>query len=393
MKYLVVLFLLLVLPLSLTSSAQIPCDVFRNDDGRERVVNGSRLCVVLKITAGKLDIDRPQSKFVPTAEFTRRLSIPKPAAEELVFDALKKLLDNMPKPYRFALSADDKARDDNRQLNDPKTNAIRTTNKSWPTYFQEYSEWIAATGRTAEPAQIFGEAMLTNGMLAGLVTADLQTALLVYDDSSYDAERGSLTFAVTDPINNWADESQVKISLPDLQDGPKKTARLERLRRLLAPLAGSPRCYNCIKSVLERFYRRLDLQSEVTFDNRNTSPLLISIIEAKRIVGASWKSLSTDADVDKLIYSLLTDRAFRSYLKQRDVIRRDRVFNYRQHTGQPGPYLNAQRLQIQQLLSNQVKMALARITNSPSKSFPIWRKLKILRRPMRRTKFPTPHLP
>ena len=94
---------------------------------------------------------------------------------------------------------------------------------------------------------------------------------------------------------------------------------------------------------------------EINFDDRNTSPLRISIIESKRIVSISWRSLENDPNIDKLLYSLLTDKAFRHYVKQRANI--DRLFNYRQQTGEPGPYLNAQRLQIQQLLVTQLGYA------------------------------------
>ena len=333
--------------------------------------NASKLTVALKITNGALDIDRAQSKFVASDEFRRRLSIPPAEAEQIVFDNVAELLKKIPKPYRFALSDDDKARDDKGQLNDAKTNAIRTANSSWTDYLQQYDAWTSSTQRTSMP-EVFSS--FESDALGPLVTAADATALLVWDDGSFDAEQGTFTFTVLDPINNWSDESQVKISFPDLPDGPKKIARRKRIEQLLRPLTGRPRCYECMNVTLESFYRRMGLDPVISFDDRNTSPLSIGIIESKRIVSISWQSLKDDdPNVDKLMYSLLTDQAFRQFVKKRASI--GKVFNYREHTGQPGPYLNGQRLQIQQLLVSQLgytaSLSLAPGEGGSSSSFNI----------------------
>ncbi len=349
MKHFVFAFALFVCVLGHASlGVAQTCEVLKDENGQQRR-NGSRLCVTLKITNGALDIDRSQSSFVASDEFKRRLLIPPAEAEEIVFTTLGNLLKTIPKPYRFALSDEDKTRDNNNQLTDAKTVAIRTANAAWPAYLQQFDDWATSTNRTSMP-EVFSS--FESDALTPLVTAHEKTALLVWEDGSFDAEQGTFTFTVLDPISNWADETQVLISFPDLPDGPKKTARRKRLEQLLRPLAGRPRCNDCMKLTIENFYKRMGLQPEITFDDRNTSPLRIGVIESKRIVSISWRSLENDPNIDKLLYSLLTDKAFRHFVKRRATI--GTVFNYREQTGEPGPYLSAQRMQIQQLLVTQL---------------------------------------
>lgn len=349
MKHVVIAFTLLVCAVGQASLCKAQtCEVLKDDDGQQRR-NGSRLCISLKITNGALDIDRSQSRFVPSDEFRRRLSIPAVEAEQFIFTTLSNLLKTIPKPYRFALSDEDKTLDNNNQLTDAKTVAIRSANASWTEYLQQYDDWATSTNRTSMP-EVFSS--FESDALSPLVTAHESTALLVWEDGSFDAEQGTFTFTVLDPINNWADETQVRISFPDLPDGPKKNARRKRIEQLLRPLAGRPRCYDCMKLTLENFYTRMGLEPEITFDDRNTSPLSIGVIESKRIVSISWRSLENDPNIDKVLYSLLTDKAFRHYVKQRANI--SGIFKYRQQTGEPGPYLNGQRMQIQQLLVSQL---------------------------------------
>ena len=360
MKHVLIAFALLVCAISQTSlCAAQTCDVLKDENGQQRR-NGSQLCVTLKITNGALDIDRSRSQFAVSDEFKRRLSIPPAEAEQIVFTTLSNMLKNIQKPYRLALSDADKIRDDKGELNDdPRTDAIRTANLNWTEYLQQFDDWASSTNRESMQ-DVFSDFEST--ALTPLVNAEVSTALLVWQDGSFDAEQGTLNLTVLDPINNWSDEAQVKISFPDLPTGPKTDAKRKRIEKLLSPMSGRPRCYECMKVTLETFYTRMGFDPEIDFDDRNTSPLRISVIESKRIVSISWRSLENDPNIDKLLYSLLTDKAFRHYVKQRANI--GGIFNYRQQTGEPGPYLNAQRLQIQQLLVTQLGYA-ASLTPAP----------------------------
>jgi len=370
-KYLLFMLLLVCYGAHLSvCKAQPSCEVLRNDEGTEKQ-NGSRLCIGLKITGGKIDIDRSRSRFSRTSEFTHRLTITPAEAEELVFDALDQLLRTIDKPYRFALSEEAKSRDNRGELSDPLSNQIRTANKSWSEYLEQFQEWTEQTHQERSRDEVFST--FESDAFNVLVKSHESNALPVWEDGSFDPERGTFSFVVMDPISSCAPEkNQVRISFPDLPDSPKKDSRHQRIVQLCNSLAGRPRCLQCLKRKLETFYAGLGLDASIIFDAQNASPLLISIIESKRIVSASWISLDP-SDVDKLLYSLLTEHAFRLYLKNRSEILRDQIFNYRKITGQPGPYLNAQRMQIQQLLVSQlgyvVSLTLATGENASPSNF------------------------
>ena len=353
MKHVAVAFTLLICAIGQASlCAAQTCEVLQDENGQQRR-NGSQVCVTLKITNGALDIDRSQSQFVASDEFKRRLSIPLAEAEEIVFQTLGDVLKIIPKLYLLALSEEDKARE--AELTDPKTNAIRTANASWTDYLQQYDDWTSSTNRTSM-LDVFRE-FEGNDVLRPLLDAEVSTALLVWQDSSLAADQGTFNLTVLDPINNWADETQVKISFPDLPDGPKTDARRKRVEKLLKPLSGRPRCLACMRQTIETFYKRMGFDPQAIFDGQNTSPLLIRVIESKRIVSISWRSLENDPNIDKVLYSLLTDKAFRLYVKKRATF--GGIFKYLEQTSEPGPYLNAQRLQIQQLLVTQLGYAVS----------------------------------
>lgn len=340
-----------------TCKAQIPtCEVQRDENGNQRK-NGSRLCITLEIRDGRIAFNRAQSRFSPSTLFTQRLSITTAQAEDFLFVELQQLLDTLSKPYRFALSDTERANDDQGKPNDPLTNAIRTASKSWTDYLHQFEEWATSTGKELGVGEIFPEAEATapGQLMFPIATAQESTALLIYEDSGYDPAEGVVRFSVADPINDWTNADQVQILLPGVTDASKKEARLKRIRQILQPLSGRPRCLDCLRNRITAFYRRLGLTPNPIFDNKGSSPLLITIIEGARIVGVSWLTLKDyDPNIDKVLYSLLTDQAFRSYLKNRTEVRTQKQFNYVQRTGRAGPYLNETRLQIQQLLVNQL---------------------------------------
>ncbi len=333
--------------------------------------NASLLCIRLKVTGGRLDIDRAASRLARSQEFNRRLSITPAEAEEFVFNELQKLLLNLKKPYRVALSDEETALDDQGQLNDPLTNGVREANKEWAEFITLFSEWAEAGPNRRGIGEIFPEAEATNagGLIEALAKADQATALLVYETNGYDPDEGVIRFAVTDPISDWGNSTQVELRLPGVPAGAKRDERLQRLRGILLPLRGVPRCRECIGTRLATFYRRLGLTPNIIFDNVGTSPLIITVIEAARIVGISWSLDRNNEDIDKVLYSLLTHDAFNKFLSHREEIISQKRFDYVERTGKPGPYLNQKRLQIQQLLVNQlgytVSFAFAPNQNEP----------------------------
>jgi len=335
--------------------------------------NASRLCVQVTIGDGRLAIDRNRSVFNPSTIFLQHLKISRSEAEIALFGELQKLLDAIPRPYRLALSATETSLDDKGQLNDPQTNDIRTANKSWTEYLQLFDQWVTATGKERGVGDIFPEAEATGngGLLFPFATSQERTALLIYEDGGYDAEAGIVRFSVADPIDNWRDPEQVQIRLPGVSDNKKREERLERIYKVLEPLSGQPRCLGCLTLRIENFYKGLGLTPNLVVDNKGTSPLIVNVIEGARIVGVSWLSLDdSDPNVDKVLYSLLTDSAFRAYIKRRTEIAKQKQFDYLQDTGTAGPYLNPSRLQIQQLLVNQLGYSIS-FSFAPNRDEPL----------------------
>ena len=294
-------------------------------------------------------------------------------AETALFVELQKLIDAIPRPYRLALSETEKILDDKRQLNDQLTNQIRNSNKSWPEYLQQFEEWASATGKERSIGDIFPESEATSndGLLFPLATSQERTALLIFEDGGYDAESGVVRFMVADPIDNWRDPEQVQIRLPGVSDQRKRATRLEKIYEVLEPLTGHQRCLDCLNLRIGNFYKRLGLTPNLVIDNKGTSPLIVNVIEGARIIGVSWLSLADDdLNVDKILYSILTDGAFRAYLTHRAEIRKQKQFNYLQHTGKAGPYLNPSRLQIQQLLVSQLGYSIS-FSFAPNRDEPL----------------------
>lgn len=350
------LLLVLLLASCVEAQTRVTCDPLVGS------VNSSRLCIKFEIKDGRVAVDRTQSVFNSTPLFTQRLTISKVEAESFLFSELQRLLDRVERPYRLALSEDERRLDDNGQLNDAPTKRIRTFSGSWQAYLQQFQEWATETNKMLGVGDIFpeSEATASGGLLFPLATSQESTALLIYEDAGYEAEEGLIRFAVADPINDWSSSEQVVIKLPGVTEAKKKDARLKRIREVLQPLSGRPRCLECINTRVESFYKRLGLTPNLIFDNKGTSPLELNIVEGARIVGISWLSLKdNDKNIDKVLYSLITESAFRSFLKHRTEVTTQKQFNYIQRTGKAGPYLNPTRLQIQQLLVNQLGYSIS----------------------------------
>jgi Omp85 superfamily domain len=346
-----------LLPMPLCYGQTAPaCAVAIDESGNQRP-NGSQLCVRLKFTKGRPDFDQTQSRFSPSEEFKRRLNVPLVQAEASLFSQLSKLFMSLQKPYRLALSDEERQLDDQDKLNDTLTAEVRNATKGWLEFLSVFNAWADAGQNRRHFEEIFAEEEATsppNGIIVPLTNAQDTTASLIYENG-YAPDEGMMRFFVADPINNWGDSSQVEIKLPGVSESGKRETRLKRIREILEPLRGTPRCLDCITSRVNAFYKRLGLTPNLIFDNKGTSPLIINVIESARIVGISWLSLEeNDENVDKVLYSLLTHDAFRDFYKHRAGIRTEKHFNYLQRTGHAGPYLNETRLQIQQLLVNQL---------------------------------------
>jgi hypothetical protein len=332
---------------------------------------------------GRIVFDRARSRFSPSALFAERLGTTLTAAqaEEEVFAALLTVTKTLQKPYRFALTdAERKLDDDGKLGNDVVPAIVRAFSGRWPDYLAVFNAWAGDSRPHLEEIINNDAATDSSGLLAPLTTAHVPTALLVYEDGSYDAESGTVAFSVIDPVSDWADTAQAEVSLPGVEAG-KQAARVRQLTDFLNKrLARRPRSADAVEKTLQRFYADRGLKPSVQIDNRAASPLRLTVIEAPRVVSISWPSLDAgDKNVDKILSSLLTDRAYRASLRgtkalgpdcTKTAIRAAKTFEYQKCTGRPGPYLNPSVLQVQQLLLNELGYTVGVLTavNDPTSS-------------------------
>ncbi len=332
------------------SAQQMPINCRADDFER----NSSKLCVSLKITAGRVDFDQDKSVFTPSDGFLNKLKISREQAERIVRSDLKKLFGLIEKPYRFALTEEEKELDDRKEFSS-QTAEVREWNGEWLSFMDVFDKWARGNNRTTF-VEIFDPSTATeqSGIMYPVAISDRINASLLFDPGNYDPSEGIINFNVADPITDWANE-EVQILLPNLTEPKKKLKRLERIGKVLGSLSGKPRCKECIENRLIEFYTRFGLSPNVQFDNRNSSPLIITIDESPRIVSISWKTLEKETkDIDKILYSVLTDQAFRKYLKNKKEILENKNFDYLKYTGAQGPLLRFSNFQIQQLLVNQL---------------------------------------
>lgn len=377
-------------------SCKVPVDA----QGNQRA-NGSQLCVGLAIKGGKLVVDRAQTQFVASDEFLRRLRIAPEAAEKQIYEYLEKIISRSDKPYRYALDQEELKQDREGQLNDELTAKLRISDSAWDKYIITFSEW-SEEKETRQPfADVFAtDAAFTSGakldepdeIKAGIFAAvffSSDQTPLIFNEESYDIRRGRFSFSIADPISDWADATQVKFELPDFTGKPaeipetaaetrRKEARVRQLQQELQPLLGTPYCPQCIVDRLRDFYRRLGFPTQIAglpesppyvTPKSARAPVLITVVEAARITRIEIpKETLTDAaqanEIDKVLYNLLDDAAFRFFVANRKTIINGLQANaadaewvslgFQEDFKRAGPWLNLNRLQIQQLLMAQL---------------------------------------
>jgi hypothetical protein len=387
---------LLLLTWTTLAGAQPNCAVPTGSGGAP-VANGSQLCVQFRYDNGRVVVDRGHSVFTPSPEFTRRLTVPLAQAEQTLYAALGKLVEQTQKPYVLALRPAEFAADRAGTLNDPLTAELRSFRGSWAEYIERFDEWSAAGPERKASNEVFLDDVFSTANVdpAGTVKAGLLLPLtgssantpLIFNDAGnpglqYDAEAGALSFSVADPVSDWADTNQVKFVLPDFTGRPaandspaqakKREARVRELQKTLAPLSGQLFCKACIEGGLRAYYRRLGypvrieglpLDMPLIGINNGQLPMTINVVEAPRIVSIILPlGAMQNGDVDKILYNLLDDGTFRNFVRNRrhiinlapDPATPSKVaVEHLTQLGDPGPLLNLSELQIQQLLLSQ----------------------------------------
>ena len=348
--------------------------------------NGSRLCVTLGFRDGKLIVDRKLSKLNASTQFQQRLSpgLTLEKVQTKYFDQLDQTLADRKRPYQLALTEAELAKDLAGQLDDSKTVELRTFSDSFQEYRKRFQVWAEVSPGRKPFDVVFGGEVFNqpDGLYLPLSNLGINNIALIFNDNSDEINNNfaTATFSLTviDPVDNWGDSSQVTIDLPSIDDA-RKAARLEQLQKKLAPLRGQIWDPVAIIATLKAYYRQLNLDAIVTVSGA-VNKLSITIIEAKRVANiilppqGSSNSTTYHLDIDKILYVLLSDEDFRAFIKKRDVIipeelastqptSTDRLtISYATNFNQTGPttfthqgpYLDASRIQIQQLMLAQI---------------------------------------
>lgn len=333
--------------------------------------NGSRLCVTLGFRDGKLVADRSLSRLNTSTQFTDRLkqglTIEKVTA--FFLDQIDQALADRPRPYTLALSADDQMKEAAGQLNDALTVQLRTSSKSWQAYQLDFNDWAKAVPGRKGFADVFNLDALTleGGVYYPLNNIGNTTALLFNDNDSPDGAGYSLltatfSFSVLDPVKDWKDANGVTILIPDQIDPAKQRKRIERIREKLGKFQGQIWDPVAIKTTIVRYYRQLGLKPTVHISPFGQD-LSISIVESPRISRIVLPEKSdSDSDVqyqaalNQILYVLMPDADFRAYIKLQGSsnIANQLTVDYLAVLGHQGPYLDAGKFQVQQLLLTQI---------------------------------------
>src|SRR5262245_5368702 len=316
----------------------------------------SKLQLFVAIKAGHLAADRGRSKFTPSQVFTSRLRITQAETEKVLFDDLDRAFAALPGLYFYALSDDEKASDTAGTLNDPATNNIRNFSGTWTAFVTAFDQWANSGVNRFPLAMVFSGV----GVLQDVTNFDESTSLIFDDPDARDFDSGQLSFRVADAIGDWNNTQDYQITFPDQASGARLVASRRRIAELLSPLTGKLWRPADIRARIEDFYVARGLQPNINLSRASENPNRVGIREGLRIARII-SSQSADQDLDKILYLLLSDRQFRTFLRNRSSIMSDsldvpgqsglRAVDFVKHLGSaPGdePYVNLIRQQIQQ---------------------------------------------
>jgi hypothetical protein len=240
--------------------------------------NQSRLLIRVAIKDGRLVVDRQHSNLSPSALFRQksrayrqlRQHLTEPRAEaELVrrvskelFDDLDRCLAMTPKLYWWLLSRQERALDAQGRLNDRGASDLRKFSGSYGAFKRAVEKWIRArTGQFNKEYAVAFERTLSQ-LSVDPVAIETKTALIFNptdDDGfpTYDAEPGTVSFQVADPV----DSTDYQVSIRGSGCGAKLIADQNQIVSVLKPLSGGLWRSAEIRSALEDFYASLGYEA------------------------------------------------------------------------------------------------------------------------------------
>lgn len=340
--------------------------------GVQGLKDQSQLIVFVSINNGHLITNRSKSVFNPSQNFSTLAKLPRADAQTTLFDDLDRAFAALPGLYSYALSDDEKESDAKGTLNDEATNAVRRFAGDWLSFTEVFNRWASA-GANRFPLQM---AFSGVGVLQDVTNFDESTPLIFDDPDARDFDSGQLTFRIADPIGNLNNSQDYQVKFAEEGGDAHVIARQSDIVKLLRPLAGRLWRVGDIRTRLTEYYVERGLQPDISLSRASENPKQIGIRESLRIARIVLPK-SADADIDKILYLLLSDREFRTFLRNRAAILNEtldvpgqpglRAVDYVKQLGRDAgsePYINLLRLQIQQQQLALVGFTIAQVIST-----------------------------
>ncbi len=365
--------------------------------------NESQLQIYFKVKKGKLVVDRSKSKFISSETFKSRLTNSQRKAEidldkvvKVLFGDLDNVLAKSKQLYWYAFSNDQQRSDDsNGKLTDRLTKRVRTYTGDWSGFKDLFTKWVNDGHNRNQLGPLFSS--FFNSPTSEF-TANLNNSALIFfpekdeGGTNYDADSGTATFQVADPVGGWSNKQDYKICFPlDINDhctAGETDPKANDIRGVLSKLPNTLWRPAAIRVRIEDYYAGKGFLPAVTLSAADEDPKWINIQISPRIGQILLPGTDVDDNkVDKILYLLLPDREFRFFIRcPRGPIREKELRIPSDNPGQSGqtikfkyidylelgenkksgdePFLNQSQLQVQQLQLAQLGFAVTQIPSS-----------------------------
>jgi cell division septation protein DedD len=336
------------------------------------VTIAGKMCVLLSVQNGLIVAPDANISFWFAPDFAHKLSprVSIDSVQAALKHDLQQKLAQMRMPYLSALASGEA----DSSLTDPLTEALRHFNGSFSDYVNAMQRWHDANPSRKSPEDILvasPEGDPKKSFFAPITLPNVDTPLN-FDESIPGFERGRATFAIFAPFQADA----VQFSIP--ASTAAQQARVRDLRRVLAPLNGTLWDGVAVKKRLQDYYSRLGLPTEIVVLPSHQ----IAVKETARIAHVILMNPDVaEHDVDKVLWTVLTQHDFNVAMKHRPVVKGgERTLDYTADLGYAAgdePYALASRLQTQQLTLSQFGLSALLIPSTRSTAQQTYQDLRI----------------
>jgi Omp85 superfamily domain len=343
-------------------------DVCSAGDG----ANASVLCVSLRLDNGRLATERTRTTLAPSSQFARRSRVPVEHVRPQILNEFDKLLATFPPLVWFGLSTDERSKEAEGQLLDPRTRELRTFTGPWADFLVKYRAWQSLNRERQGEGPLFSSFFSS----AQEERPNVDWGPLTPEDQSeepgaLDAAQGTARLRVADPIGPWASpEYEIRLA-STFQD----RVSIDDIITILSPLQGTLWRPALIRERISDILFRRGFNPLVEVSPARTPVKRITIRPAERIARFVFQPPANDTvDLDRALYLLLPSPLFRTFLTRKDTalvslpgppaIQRVDLDSLGVRAGDE-PILNTATLQIQKLELGVLGFALNAVRSAP----------------------------